>query len=116
MSNKAFAILLQELRDGRTHTELSVGMDELLAAVAVTGKGGSITLKIDVKPASKGSEVDKVVIVDKITTNLPKPERGNDFYWLTTDNELSRSHPKQTSLDLREAPASKPSTLKEAAQ
>lgn len=116
MSSKAFALLLQELRDGKTHTELSIGMDELIAAVAVTGKAGSITLKIDVKPATKGSEVDKVMIIDKITSTLPKPERGTDFYWLTSDNELSRNHPKQTSLDLREAPAGKPSTLKEAAQ
>ncbi len=116
MSTKAFAILLQELRDGKTHIELTNGITELLSAVAVTGKAGSITLKIDVKPASKGSEVDKVMIIDKITTTLPKPERGSDFYWLTDDNELSRNHPKQSSLDLREAPTAKPSTLKEATQ
>lgn len=116
MSSKAFALLLQELRDGKTHTEMCIGMDELIAAVAVTGKAGSITLKIDVKPASKGTDVDKILILDKITTTLPKPERGSDFYWVTSDNELSRNHPKQTTLDLRAAPDGKPSTLKEALQ
>lgn len=116
MTTKAFALLVQELRDGKTHTELSAGVSELIAAVAMTGKAGSITLKIDVKPASKGSEVDKVMILDKITTTLPKPERGTDFYWLTSDNELSRNHPKQSTLDLREAPAPTPIALKEAAQ
>ena len=116
MGTKAFAVLLQELRDGKTHAEMTAGIEELLAAVANTGKAGSITLKIEVKPASKGSEVDKVMIFDKVTTTLPKPERGTDVYWLTTDNELSRSHPKQSSLDLRAAPDNKPSTLKEATQ
>jgi hypothetical protein len=116
MATKAFAVLLQELRDGKTHGEMTSGIDELLAAVANTGKPGSITLKIEVKPASKGTDVDKVMIFDKIAIALPKPERGTDVYWLTTDNELSRSHPKQNSLDLRPAPDNKPSSLKEAAQ
>ncbi|WP_343728497.1 hypothetical protein [Duganella sp.] len=116
MSNKAFAVIVQELRDGRTHSELSTGLNDLLAAVAMTGKGGTVTLKIEVKPASKGSEVDKVMITDKVTVTLPKPERGTDVYWLTSDNELSRSHPRQSSLDLRQAPSAQPTTLKEAIQ
>jgi hypothetical protein len=115
MTNRAFAVLVQELRDGRTHTEMTNGLAELLAAVKDTGKGGSITLKIEVKPAGKGAvDVDKVMIIDKITTTLPKPERGSDFYWLTDDNDLSRNHPKQGHLDLREAPAATPTNLKEA--
>jgi hypothetical protein len=115
MSNKAYAVFLQELRDGRTHSELSSLLGELLQKVKDTGKGGSITLEIKVGPATRGSEVDKVVIKDKITAKLPSPERGEDFYWLTDDSQLSRNHPRQTSLDLRDAATiTPPTTLKEA--
>ena len=114
MSGRAFAVFLQELRDGRAHAELSTSLAELLAAVKETGKAGEITLKLKVKPASRGSDVDKVTISDLITTKLPKPERGDDFFWLTDDNNLSRNHPRQQSLELREATPSQPQTFTEA--
>jgi len=114
MSTKAFALFLQELRDGRAHTELTATLAELLAAVKDTGKAGEITLKIKVKPASRGSDVDKVTITDAIVAKLPMPERGEDFFWLTDDNNLSRNHPRQHSLELREATPSQPQHFKEA--
>lgn len=116
MAQRAFAVFLQELRDGRTHTELTAGLDSLLASVKNTGKGGSILLEIKIKPAGRGADVDKVVIMDSISLKLPKPERGDDFYWLTDDNDLSRNHPKQSTLDLREAAPAAPLTLKEASK
>lgn len=114
MSTKAFAIFLQDLRDGRAHSELSGHFNDLLAKVKETGKGGEITLKIKIKPATRGGDVDKVTIADQISINLPKPERGEDFFWLTDDNDLSRNHPKQQSLELREVAPVQPLTFKEA--
>ena len=115
MSKKAFAVFLQDLRDGRAHTELSAHLAELLAKVKDTGKGGTITFKLKVKPAGRG-DVDKVVISDEISVDLPKPERGEDFFWLTDENELSRNHPKQGSLELRDANTPQPTTFKEASK
>lgn len=114
MSTQAFAVFLQDLRDGRAHSELSAGLAELLAAVKDTGKGGSLTLQVKVKPATRGKDMDKVVILDNVKVDLPKPERGEDFFFVTDDNELSRKHPRQQSLELREAPAVQPLHLKEA--
>lgn len=116
MSNKAFAIFLQELRDGRTHTELTTQLAALLEKVKETGKGGEIALKLKVKPAGRGSDVDKIVIADSITLTLPKPERGEDFFWLTDDNDLSRNHPRQGNLELRDATQSQPIAFKEASK
>lgn len=113
MAQKAFAVFLQDLRDGRAHAELSAQLTELLAKVKETGKGGALTLKIKIKPGGRGADVDKVTIVDAITVDLPKPERGEDFFWLTEDNALSRNHPRQQSLELREAPANAAPNLKE---
>jgi hypothetical protein len=116
MTQKAFSLVLQDLRDGRTHSELTVGMKELLAAVRDTGKAGTITLELKVKPTARGNEVSKVVITDKVTIKAPKPERGDDYFFVTDDDNLSRNHPRQHSLDLREAGGGKPTELKEAIQ
>jgi hypothetical protein len=116
MGTKAFAVFLQDLRDGRAHSELSGQLEELITKVKETGKAGGLTLKIKIKPASRGGDVDKVTVSDQITVDLPKPERGEDFFWLTEDNDLSRNHPRQQNLELREATATQPTKLKEAAQ
>lgn len=114
MSKKAFAVFLQELRDGRTHAELSDQLANLLEKVKETGKGGEITLKLKVRPAGRGADVDKIVIGDSVTIKLPNPERGEDFFWLTNENALSRNHPRQGNLELRDATPSQPTTFKEA--
>jgi hypothetical protein len=116
MTQIAFARILQDLRDGRPHSEMTAGMEELLAAVRTTGKGGTITLEIKVKPGSRGGDVDKVTITDKVTVKAPKPERGDDYFFVTEDNNLSRKHPRQHSLDLQDVGQGKPSTFKEATQ
>lgn len=114
--SRAFAVFLQELRDGRTHAELTAQLAELLAKVADTGKAGSLTLEIKIKPSVRGADVSKVTVLDAINVKLPKPERGEDFYWLTDDNELSRNHPRQASLELRDISSignNPPTTFKE---
>lgn len=116
MGTKAFAVFIQDLRDGRSHSELSGQLAELITKVRETGKAGELTLKIKVKPASRGGDVDKITVSDQITLSLPKPDKGEDFFWLTSDNDLSRNHPKQSSLDLREAGTTQPATFKEASK
>lgn len=113
MSQKAFAVILQDLRDGRVHAELSQQFGELVNKVQETGKAGELTLKIKVKPATRGN-VDKIMIADAVTVSMPKPERGEDVFWLTDDNDLSRNHPRQGNLELRDATPTAPSKLKEA--
>lgn len=99
---KAFNQFLVALNDGSTHAGLTNDLAELFAAVQNTGRGGSITLKIKVASASKGSHsVDKVTITADRKLELPKPEQPQDFFWLTDDAEPTRSHPRQNSLDLR---------------
>jgi hypothetical protein len=109
-----FTVFLNELRDGRAHSELSMQLAELITQVKETGKGGELILKLKIKPASRGGEVEKVTISDQITTNLPKHERGEDFFYLNDDNELTRQHPKQQALDLRQVIQTQPAILKQA--
>jgi hypothetical protein len=54
-----------------------------------------------------------VVISDTITVDLPKPQRGEDFFYVTEDNDLSRNHPRQGNLALRDATPEAPIQFKE---
>lgn len=110
---KAFAVFLQDLQDGRTHTELSGKLAELIEAVRSTGRGGELVLAIKVKPATRG-DVDKVTITDDVKLKLPAHDRKSDFYWLTDDGELSRNHPRQGDLDLKSVDKPALGNLKEA--
>ena len=101
---KAFNQFLVDLNDGSTHAGLTGDLAELLQAVKSTGRTGSMTLKIKIASASKGGhEVDKITIMADRKLELPKPEQPQDFFWLTDDAEPTRQHPRQHSLDLRDA-------------
>lgn len=100
---KAFTLFLVDLNDGRTHAALGADLAELLQTVRNTGRAGSLTLKLKVAPASRGTDVDKVTVTADRKLELPKPEQPSDFFWLTDENELSRQHPRQHHLDLRDA-------------
>ena len=113
--SKAFSVFLQDLQDGRTHAEMSAKLTELIEAVRSTGRGGEIVLAIKVKPATRG-DVDKVTITDDVRLKLPAHDRKTDIFWLTDTGELSRNHPRQGALELKEAPALRASDLKEASK
>jgi hypothetical protein len=101
---KSFGVFLNDLNDGQTLAGLTADFAELLQTVKNTGRGGSITLKVKVSPATKGGqEVDKITITADRKLELPKPESPQDFFWLTDEAEPSRQHPRQHALDLRNA-------------
>ena len=102
---KAFAVILHELNEGSTHAALTSDLAELLRTVQITGRAGSLTLKIKIAPASRtngSATVDKVNITADRKLELPKPEMATDFFYLTDEGETTRNHPRQQSLELRE--------------
>lgn len=110
---KTFGLFLVDLNDGQTHAGLTSDLQELLQAVKSTGRTGSMTLKIKISSASKGSgEVDKITIVADRKLELPKPEQPQDFFWLTEDAEPTRQHPRQHALDLRDVRSPKATEFK----
>jgi len=94
---RQFTEFLVQQRQGRTHADLTTGFNDLLEAVRSTGKGGSITLTVKVKP--EGGRLMKVS--DEVTTKLPKADRDPALFYVTDDNELSRDNPDQPRLPLK---------------
>lgn len=99
---KPFNLILAELNGGQSNATLSGHFDELLQAVKRHGRPGSLKVTIKVSQAGKGADVDKVLVSLDSQISLPKPEMPSDFFWMTENAELSRKHPNQHELELRD--------------
>lgn len=108
---RPFAEWLQEQRSGQAHIECSDALNELVEAVQATGKQGTVTLTVKVKPAGKGDH-GTVLVADTVTVKLPQAERGEAIFFADDDHNLVRHNPAQQQLPLREVP--KPGEAKNA--
>jgi hypothetical protein len=107
-----FPETILQLNNGAAVAELSAALARVLAAVRESGKPGSITFTVSVKPASKG--ITNVVMVEAQTkTKLPEPERGMTVFYVTDDNRLVRNDPRQQQLPLRVVEIEQGNALKE---
>lgn len=96
-----FLDTLRELRGGVSLEELSAHLQALVASVQHTGKKGSLSYVITVRPASAGS-TGQLILADAITVKEPKLERSSDIFFATQAGELTRRNPNQRELNLRE--------------
>lgn len=95
-----FSATVAQLRGGRTQEELSKKLNELVNACRDTGKSGTISLKITIKP-DKG-DTGQYFLEDNTTVKLPEFERGKTLMFGTPDGNLQRTDPNQGELPLRQ--------------
>jgi hypothetical protein len=99
-----FASFLASTRP-KTNTELSDEMRRLVGAVKDTGKAGSLTLTITLKPVDGSTDV--LGVHDQIKVKMPEHTRLGSLAYPDRDNNLSRSDPNTMPLwddDVRSAP------------
>lgn len=94
---RGFDAVLKDIREGALLTELPAQLQELVAAVRATGKGGTLTLKLDVRPLAKGNS-NTMLIRDTVNLSLPEPDRESTVLYATESNDLSRRDPRQPDL------------------
>ena len=96
-----------ETDDGEVLQLLDLASDklaELVNAVTSTGKAGSLTLKIDVKPSTAGALAVRGDVKIKKPARLPREA----LLWATPDGNLLAEDPKQTRLELKPVQDVKP--------
>lgn len=98
--SNAFARTLQELRSGYAAAELSEKLQELVAGVRLTGRGGELVFKVKVKPASQG-DTTALMLSDEISVRMPKVKNAESIFFAGENNELLRNDPRQKELPLR---------------
>lgn len=91
-----FLKTVEQLADGRTASDLDDALLTLVAAVRHTGKKGTLTFSLTVKPASKDGHA--LILDDDVKLKLPVMERAATILFATDTNELSRSDPRQPEL------------------
>lgn len=98
MSIRPITDTLRQLDGGAFLDKASDEMAKLVKNVDETGKGGTLTIKIDVKRASAGA----MAITPHVTAKIPEPKPDATLLWATVEGNLSVDNPNQQKLDLRE--------------
>lgn len=99
----SFAAMLAQVRPG-TDIEAAEALRKVIEAVKVTGKAGTLTLKLQVKPADGVS--DAVIVYDDLAYKPPQKTRGGSMAFITSAGDLSRTDPSAMPLweeDIRDA-------------
>ena len=109
--NRPFDHTLREIRFGECLDELTAELGKLVAAVSNTGKAGSLTLTIKMKPVGAAIE-----ITDDIKDKVPALSKGTSLFFATPENNLVRNDPRQPDLTNLKSVETRPATeLKEVA-
>lgn len=89
------------LAKGTLNEEATEELAELIKAVRLTGKKGSITVKLEVSMLDKSSE-DAMRISGDVTSKKPTPDTPVTVMFSTGDGDLLRDDPEQMALNLRQ--------------
>lgn len=89
--SRPIADVLRELRGGELYDELSDALASLVHDVTVQRKGGSLTLKLDVKPNSDST----VKVAGAYSVKAPKPNHGDNIFFVRGSGDLVREDPRQ---------------------
>jgi len=89
--------VLQQLRRGKTLSEIDDALAEATRAVREHGGSAEVTVKFKVKRFNK-SIGKEVIVSDVISSKLPKPDRADTLFFSTETGGLSRNDPDQRQL------------------
>lgn len=87
-------------RNGAAGADAFEALQALVAAVRETGKKGSLTITLNVRPATKGIG-GAFIVEDDVQVKAPKRERSQALYYGTEDNTLIRENPAQLTMELK---------------
>ena len=99
--SNSFVNTLCQIREGDSVDELSLKLQELVAAVRENGKAGTLTLAIKVKPGTVRGRIGTIIIEDDITVKPPRKAKDESLFFATDENTLQRTDPNQPELTLR---------------
>lgn len=93
---RPFFDTVRDINNGTAVDELDAGMQSLVQAVQRTGKGGKITLVIEVTPLKNSTEA--VQVKASVTSKEPGFDDAGSIMFPTPEGNLQRSNYKQPDL------------------
>lgn len=86
---------LTEQRKGKLAIEASERLAAVVKACRDTGKKGSITIKLSIRPTST-----EMMVTDEVKWNAPMPDAAASVFYDDDEGNLSRTDPDQEELPL----------------
>lgn len=86
------------IRQGGLLEDIDEALRELNRCVGFIGKGGTLTIKISVKPTTKNSG-SFVIVSDEVNLKTPKLPTAETILFATDDGDLCESDPRQRKLN-----------------
>jgi len=107
-----FQHTVKELREGRTQSELSELLSQVVQAVREVGKQGSVTLKINVAPIGRAS--GQYELRGDVKGDIPQFPAASTIFFGTPQGNLQRNDPNQQTLEFTTIPNNQPTQFKNA--
>lgn len=101
MSIRPFFDTARDIRRGQFLEDAADELQRVIAAVEETGKAAKLTIEIGIKPAG-GKLQGAVILSDRIKAKLPELPAGDTILFVTTENNLVATDPRQRPLDLKQ--------------
>lgn len=113
MSGKPITDVMRNLGGGVFVEEATSTLAKAVKAVEDTGKAAKVVLTINLKKAPRGTNA--LYVSTSVASTIPKEDPAAELMYPTPEGTLLRDDPRQTKLDLKEAPGAKPNVpLKDA--
>lgn len=93
---KSFAQFLEQVEFGSVAQQATDELNDLIHAITETGKSGSLTITIKIKPIGNTGQVE---IDSDVKAKQPAPTRGKTLMFCTPDNNMQRENPRQQLLE-----------------
>jgi len=109
---RPFAAVLADLAAGKVHARLTEQLADLTAAVSTTGKKGTLTIQLEVKPVKTGQTNGPLQVTAKSVCKAPEGEDAAPvtIFFADETGNLTRDDPNQPQLPLRGLPTRKDAT------
>lgn len=108
---RLFTDILRDIRKGRAVDEATTKLAQLVAKVVETGKGGALTVTLNVRPQKNDS--GQVVISTTVSSKLPEAGLPDAIFYVDGEGDLVRNDPTQREM-FGEAGEARSAALREA--
>ena len=98
--------VLRDIRKGRPVEEATIALADVVRAVDETGKEGSVTIVLKVKPAKHGGP--EKTLVCEVKAKKPIAEIAPAVFFSDQDGDLHRVDPRQEEMPLNDVKSDKP--------
>ncbi len=103
---RLFTDVLREIRKGRPVEEATMALADVVKAVDETGKEGSVSITLKIKPSKHGGP-EKTLLAE-VKAKKPIAEIPPAVFFSDDDGDLHRVDPRQEEMPLGEAGAAAP--------